>query len=82
VKRDQLISGVVFVRLATPSPGSEPEVGDEQPAVSYPALFHGTNLSALQRNIWPGSKVARVKLALNHSYGELGADVGRVGVGG
>jgi hypothetical protein len=26
--------------------------------------------------------VARVKLALNRSYGELGADVGRVGVGG
>jgi hypothetical protein len=26
--------------------------------------------------------VARVKLALKLSYGELGADVGRVGVGG
>jgi hypothetical protein len=52
VKRDQLVSGVVFVRLATPSPGAEPEMGDEQSAASYPALFHGTNLAASQRGIW------------------------------
>jgi len=52
VERDQLVSGVVFVRLATPSPGAEPEMGDEQSAASYPALFHGTNLAAPHRGIW------------------------------
>jgi len=51
VKRDQLVSGVVLVRLATPSPGAEPEMRDEQSAASYPALFHGTNLAAPHRGI-------------------------------